>query len=174
MGVSTDPTLSGLKAKLQSNEEKYLYICVGNTTNFAGMTDVVNQGMDILEQVNQGIESRVKLDGSNAEFVRLIDSHIDGTNGYNIWSNGYCEQWGLWTYSGTSTYNLVFTKQFADTDYQMFFSIQAPGMTGAYYAPGIENNTPKTVDGCTIGWRNAGANCYVYWRACGLLAQGQY
>lgn len=50
-------------------ENKHLYICVGNTTNYEGMTDVVNQGMEILEQVNQGIsqglETRLKLDVSN-------------------------------------------------------------------------------------------------------------
>ena len=46
-------------------QEKHLYICVGNTANYEGITDVVNQGMEILEQVNQGIESRVKLDATN-------------------------------------------------------------------------------------------------------------
>ena len=54
-------------------ENKYLYICVGNTTNYEGITDVVNQGMEILEQVNQeinqginqGLETRLKLDVSN-------------------------------------------------------------------------------------------------------------
>lgn len=44
---------------------KLLYYCVGNTVNYAGVTDVVSQGMEILEQVNLGIESRVKLDASN-------------------------------------------------------------------------------------------------------------
>ena len=30
-GVTTDPTKSGIEAHLESNEDKYLYICVGNT-----------------------------------------------------------------------------------------------------------------------------------------------
>lgn len=45
--------------------KKLLYICVGNTTNYEGMTEVVNQGMEILEQVNQGLEARVNLDATN-------------------------------------------------------------------------------------------------------------
>jgi hypothetical protein len=38
---------------------------VGNTTSYAGVTEVVNQGMEILEQVNQGIESRLDVDVTN-------------------------------------------------------------------------------------------------------------
>ena len=35
--------------------KKLLYICVGNTVSYEGITEVVNQGMDILAQVNEGI-----------------------------------------------------------------------------------------------------------------------
>ena len=38
--------------------KKLLYICVGNTTSYEGMTEVVNQGMEILAQVNQGMSTR--------------------------------------------------------------------------------------------------------------------
>ena len=34
--------------------KKLLYICVGNTTNYEGVTEVVNQGIEILEQINEG------------------------------------------------------------------------------------------------------------------------
>ena len=61
LGVTTDPTKSGIEAHLETNEDKYLYICVGNTTNYEGVTDVVNQGMEILEQVAQ----KVNVDGTN-------------------------------------------------------------------------------------------------------------
>ena len=45
--------------------KKLLYICVGNTINYEGMAEVVNQGVEILEQVNQGLESRLNLDITN-------------------------------------------------------------------------------------------------------------
>ena len=53
--------------------KKLLYICVGNTTNYAGVTDVVNQGMEILEQVAQ----KVNVDGTNlnAEGKSLFSSY---------------------------------------------------------------------------------------------------
>ena len=53
-GVSTDPQSSGLETHLQPKEDKYLYICVGNTTNYEGISEVVNQGMEILDQINAG------------------------------------------------------------------------------------------------------------------------
>ena len=83
--------------------KKLLYICVGNTTNYEGMSDVVNQGMEILEQVAQ----KVNVDGTNlnAEGKSLIgglgfpsNKYIDlvlGANGttYTAPANGwfYCQ-----------------------------------------------------------------------------------
>jgi len=64
-GVSSNKNYSGLIAQtsniIQTDENKYLYICVGNTTNYEGISDVVNQGMEILEQVAQ----KVNTDGTN-------------------------------------------------------------------------------------------------------------
>ena len=93
-GVSTDPQSSGLETHLQPKENKYLYICVGNTTNFEGISEVVNQGMDILEQVNLGIESRVAKD-SMVETPCIVETYKNGTSWYRVWSDGWCEQGGI-------------------------------------------------------------------------------
>ena len=64
--ASRSNSIYGNSSTVQPNAvKKLLYICVGNTTNYEGVTDVVNQGMEILEQVNLGIESRVNLDATN-------------------------------------------------------------------------------------------------------------
>ena len=42
-GVTTDPTKSGIEAHLTANEDKYLYICVGNTVSDTSWVDVVTQ-----------------------------------------------------------------------------------------------------------------------------------
>ena len=84
IGITTDASKSGLVANssnvIQTNEDKYLYICVGNTTNYEGMTDVVNQGMEILEQVAQ----KVNIDGTNlnTEGKTLITSYSFPSNRY--------------------------------------------------------------------------------------------
>lgn len=98
-----------------------LYICVGNTTNYEGVTDVVNQGMDLLQQLNEGIETRVKLDGSNAKFPYIIETYIDNSSWYRIWaidSTGkrWCEQGGT-NYRTSTTNTITFLKPFANTNY---------------------------------------------------------
>ncbi|MBE7703646.1 MAG: hypothetical protein E7Z89_06315 [Cyanobacteria bacterium SIG28] len=83
--------------------KKLLYICVGNTTNYEGITDVVNQGMEILEQV----ALKVNVDGTNlnTEGKSLIsglafpsDKWIDLTVGasgttYTAPANGWFHLW---------------------------------------------------------------------------------
>lgn len=102
--ASRSSSIYGNSDTVQPNAvKKLLYICVGNTTNYAGMTDVVNQGMDILEQVNQGIESRVNLDVTNlsvdgksliSKYAMVSDRYIDLTLGasgstYTAPANGW-------------------------------------------------------------------------------------
>ncbi len=107
-GVTTDATKSGLVANtsniIQFNENKYLYICVGNTTNYEGMINIINQGMDILQQVNEGINSCVHVDGSNAQFVHIVNAYVNGTSWYRVYSDGYCEQGGIWSYTHNARY----------------------------------------------------------------------
>lgn len=88
--ASRSSSIYGNSNTVQPNAvKKLLYICVGNTTSYEGMTEVVNQGMEILEQVNQGIESRANIDASNftAQGKSLIATFPtpDYENGIKIW-----------------------------------------------------------------------------------------
>lgn len=115
--ASRSSSIYGNSGTVQPNAvKKLLYICVGNTTNYKGVTDVVNQGMEILEQVNQGIESRVALDGSNAQFPFISETYVNGTSWYRIYSDGWCEQGGrVSSGSGASTVTLL--KSYVNTNY---------------------------------------------------------
>lgn len=42
VGITTDPTKSGIEAHLTANKDKYLYICVGNTESVSSVTDVID------------------------------------------------------------------------------------------------------------------------------------
>jgi gas vesicle protein len=91
--------------------KKLLYICVGNTTNYEGMTDVVNQGMEILEQVNIGIESRVNLDATNLtqDGKNLIVSYLytDYNQGITNTSLTFTAPARGWYYYNKFTYGNV-------------------------------------------------------------------
>ena len=67
----------------------------------------------------------LRKDGSNwVEIPQIIDVYRKDKNGYNIYTNGYCEQWG-WIGSGTGTgsvrYN--FLKPFAADNFNITYSI---------------------------------------------------
>ena len=156
--------------------KKLLYICVGNTMNFAGMVNVVNQGMEILEQVNQGFETRIKVDGSNARFPYIVETYVNGTSGYNIYSNRYCEQWGQVSVS-TTTNNVAvaFLKEFEDTNY----NIQAHLVTNVAFSSnsGTVNVNGAYSTGAVLN-RCSATGFYIsrldddrqiYWRACGYI-----
>lgn len=98
--------------------KKLLYICVGNTTNYEGLSEVVNQGMDILEQVNEGIESRVAKD-SMVEIPCIIETYVNGTSWYRIYSDGWCEQGGYIPNSTSTSQVNYLLKQMASNQYQI-------------------------------------------------------
>ena len=164
IGITSDSSKSGIVAEINNIEtdDMYLYFYVGEYTQ-----SVIEQTAGLNAEL---LNAKADLTTPAIQAPYLKTSYINGTSGYNIWSNGYCEQWGIWA-SPAGTTALTFMKTFANTNYQVFCSIQATGMTGAYYSPGVENNVAKTTTGCTIGWRNSGT---VYWRACGYLAEGEY
>jgi hypothetical protein len=112
MDLSTSNPIYGKSDTVQPNAvKKLLYICVGNTTNYEGMTDVVNQGMEILEQVNQGIESRVNLDATNLtqDGKNLIVSYLypDYNQGITNTSLTFTAPVRGWYYYNKFTYGNV-------------------------------------------------------------------
>ena len=112
-GIDTENERIFLPRDRQLPQEKLLYICVGNTTNYEGLTDVVNQGMEILEQVNQGIESRANIDITNlsadgksliANYSMPSSKYVDFTVGasgsqYTAPANGWMIGQGTGSYA---------------------------------------------------------------------------
>ena len=64
-------------------------------------------------------------DGSGNKFLTsgnvtayVTEEFVDGTEGYRIWSNGRCEQWGRYTLDpSTGEQHLTFLKKYKDTNY---------------------------------------------------------
>lgn len=157
----------GYTNKIVDIEQQKTYMVVGNTTSTDGLTDVVAQGTDILNQVNQGIETRVKLDGSNAQFAHIIETYQNGSSWYRIYSDGWCEQGGGLFTTGTVT----FLKQFKDTNITLLLTRNSD-FTGAISSGfhGSWTSIPTTT-GFTCFYDT---NTTYSWQASGYLAQGEY
>lgn len=50
----------------------------------------------------------------------VTETHVSGTQGYRVWSDGFIEQWGKVTVSGEDTNNtLTFQKPFKSANYNI-------------------------------------------------------
>lgn len=144
--------------------KKLLYICVGNTTNYEGVSEVVNQGMDILEQINEGFVQK----DSMREVPCIMETYINRTSGYNVWSNGYCEQWGR---SGNSAnlMSVTLLKPYKDINYNIVTASNPVDSRNGYSnEEAYVNNV--TVNGFKIWTMTSSYSKGSYWKTCGYIA----
>lgn len=96
----------------QRATQMYLYFYVGNFSQSA-----TEQTAGLNSELFNG---KVDLDGSNATFPHIVETYDDGQgNGYILWSNKWCKQYGFIAKPATNTTITVnFTKEFADNTYR--------------------------------------------------------
>ena len=151
IGITTDATKSGIET---SDNDLYLYFYVGETVQNANL---INAGR---------IEE--KLANKQDKCIHIIDTYVNGTSGYRIWSDGYCEQWG--NYQGTNITNHVINLliNFKDTTYITFANTNYN--TGLQRGVAYTVNTNKTVGHFQIysaDFAPGQLNCD--WLACGYI-----
>jgi hypothetical protein len=160
------------------SSSKLLYYVVGTTTSYKGMTNVVNQGMTILEQVsqgleqvNKGLETKADVDLTNSSIVHIVETYVNDASGYRIYSDGYCEQWGYFEIAANASGTITIPKTYANTKYNLSSNCYA--VSEVTYNVGI-NFQVTGVN--TLAYSNANAShvrC-VWWKTSGYLAEGEY
>lgn len=134
----------------------------GDTMSGALTVPMMHIDNSTIVETSTGVLS---INGSNGVYLKY--SYVNGTSGYNIWTNGYCEQWGH-TFEENAT--ITFLKRFINTNYQVYIT---------------PNGTPNraNISPCIVSKSNIGANIYIDsnsgenggdWKASGYLASGQY
>ena len=120
--------------------------------------------------VEESLASKVDFNAPQIQAPYLKTTYVNGTSGYRIWSNGYCEQWGEVPYGLDVDYTGTLLKSYSNTNYQVEFTTLA-------------NNTSATatqwqfmaiypITNSTFGCK--AINFERSWRAYGYLAQGEY
>lgn len=166
-GITTDPEKSGLVVANAGvvPDGWALYYYVGETVQNANLIDAGRMQEQI---TNINAPSR----------GYLVQSYVNGTSGYRVWSDGYCEQWGRILISIKQDVTVTFLKEFKNTDYAVSHTIERYSSTNV-------NNTDDTtvlissVSTTDIKFYSFDAGNDVYttytrWKVSGYLASGQY
>lgn len=91
------------------------------------ISEVLNGKLD-LGCMNSNIYTPKGLDANGTRTV--VETYINGTSGYRVWSDGYCEQWGITIGSGTT---VTLLKTFANINYIILFDpYNGEASSGAY------------------------------------------
>lgn len=139
-----------------------------------GMIEGKAEKKDVESQLNE----KADIDTPSIQAPYIKDTYVNGTSGYNIWSNGYCEQWGL--SSPANSISITYLKTFRDTNYFITVTDRAnDNDTGGYDNQYIAVNggSPYDFGLATTGFRASTYNattCIYAWKASGYLATGQY
>lgn len=155
LGVTTDPTKSGIET---SSSGLKLYFYVGETIQDANL---INAGQ-MSTLISQLRECHV-----------VIGTYVNGTSGYRIWSDGYCEQWGNIPFTSTGGWasgTITFLKPFKDTNYY----INGRGNWSDRQSCDFGLNSKTTTNFNVTVAINTLTSENGAWIACGYLAEGEY
>lgn len=165
--ASRSSEIYGKSNTVQPPSVKYPYYIVLATLT---KTDVEVNIDNIVSDLNI-LNSKV-----NAIGIQIKESYINGTSGYRIWTDGYCEQWG--NTGGIANYalvNVTLLKPYRDIDYNIVTGNEWDGTNddttwiGAY---AIRKPT-KTVNGFSV-YSRSGTQKFINWKTSGYLNEGDY
>lgn len=108
----------------------------------------------------------------------IIKATVSGANGYNVYSNGYCEQWGRTVLiPDFGTADVYLTKKYKDLNYNITKSAYMPGSGDdtAYNDNAVIRWSTRTTSSFQIYQRGSvDGGRYVDWTTRGYLAEGEY
>lgn len=118
--------------------------------------------------------------GESSGGITVTETWANGTSGYRLWSDGYCEQWGQITSSISEFKNITLYKPYKDTNYQLnghtltdkdLFSYS--GIYNAYpYIPVVRTKTTSafTVATASVAQQGTTVSTKLYWSTCGYIS----
>lgn len=142
----------------------YLYFYVGEYAR-----EAIEQTAGINTEM---FNNKLDITSVQAQAPYLKTTYVNGTSGYNIWANGYCEQWSSTgnIAVGSTTKKVTYLKTFKDSNYVLTF-----GAFGAGYGGAEANFRCTAYDKSSVTfYNNSGTVTNYKWKACGYLAEGQY
>ena len=144
-------TWTGTKAQydaITTKDANTLYNITDDTSNSSIVADLNN---------------KCDVDGTNATFAHIVESYVNGTSWYRVYSDGWCEQGG-YIPAGSTSSTISLLKNYVNTNYQVKTS---PCSTGDNFTSNI---TSYPQSGSQFIWNsyNNSATSKI-WQACGYI-----
>jgi len=192
--LSLDSSLSKQNTNQAASATYYVYIigtATGSLTDIlistSSTTPTLPTGYTLFRLIgNYTTDSSNKINiinsyGSNPTapqgIATIVSTYVNGTSGYRIYSDGFCEQWGVYDHGSSGaqwTYTINFLKTFANTNYLILTQARPASGYTQYASTGISVVATKSASKIT-GWATypyaAGQTTrYIDYYACGYLA----
>ncbi len=138
--------------QIAKNENTCLYFKVGNAVQ---NQQIIDCG-EVLEELNNKVS---KIDCK----AYIINSYVNDTSGYRVWSDGYCEQWGHTNSTAGTT--IVLLKAYRSRSYNIFVM---PFVNAT--AVSVSIKPEQTENSFTFVCGSTSTNGY-YWKTSGFLSE---
>lgn len=162
LGLSDRENETGIIANLSSLSSKslecYYYIVIATSTKTEIEIDI--------DEVMTDLNGKADVDLTNCTKPHIVETYVNGTSWYRIYSDGWCEQGGAYTTSFSNNWikiNLV--KSYGNTNYQIF-SLGNVTSSGTYSV--TTRTSDKTSSSFYIGSSGSLGSGF-YWQACGYI-----
>lgn len=127
-GISLDPEKSGLVAQLSditTSLDGYYYIVIATSTK----TDIE---VDI-DEIATDLNGKADIDLSNCTKPHIVETYVNGTSWYRVYSDGWCEQGGMQTTNLTNNNaTVLLLKTMSNTNYSIQISPLKASSSNSY------------------------------------------
>ena len=162
LGVTTDSTKSGVITDLSNITtalDCYYYIVAATSTK-------TNIEVDI-DEIATDLNGKADADLGNCTKPYVIDTYVNGTSWWRLWSDNWCEQGGITSVS-TSLQTVNFLKTFANTNYTVTLGDFYNGVSGGGVAS-CASISSKTASSMQIS-QVSGNSRRAHWYVCGYIS----
>lgn len=174
--ISSPTSLSLQDTNLSADTTYYIYVCYNEETSGCQLAFSTNSSTPSLP-VGYGYFRKlgkfVTDEDGNIDIVMppaggiawIIDTYVNGTSGYILYSNGLCEQWGVTKSSrGGTPRTVTLIKAYSNSNYFVVLTSYEGGSAGAQYNNfQCTKRTPESFTakaGCNesivLGWQTIG------------------
>lgn len=181
-GVSSITTTANTGVNNINNATTAGVKTINDTTN-AGKTaiqQIVNAGVPLATLETAGIvrpdgetitivDGVISSAGGTGDAIVITEAYVNGNNGYNVYSNGYCEQWGNISVKQNTKASLL--KPYKDTNYNIQLTLLDKGGAvgyGSYFTS--VTTTSFNIIVIMIGMGVTPDSGTVHWRTCGYIS----